>query len=207
MIIVSLGRRKPETYREIAASLSSIIGLSNERAFLESLAGFRNILVHGYAAINRELEEEALRQMELRLPRIINAIKMFVDSVNLDPDIDERLKTVFMRHRVRFAFLFGSRAREGEGRDYDIAVSMDAKSALDLGRLLVDIADALGVHEDQVDLVHVESAPQSVILTILNEGKLIYGNPDDAYQALYKRYIEILDVNETYRVMSITSSR
>lgn len=200
MILVNLGKRKPETYRAIAIELADTMGLSDERKFLESLAGFRNILVHGYALIDRDMEEEAFREMERKLPKIINVIRDFIERLKLDPEVDERLKEVFKRHGVKFAFLFGSRARCGEGRDYDIAVSINVKSALELGKLLVDIADALGVHEDLIDLIHIETAPQTIIYTILNEGKLIYGDPDEAYHALYKRYIEMLDINETYRI-------
>ena len=200
MMLISLGRRKPETYRDIASELAGIISLTEERRFLEGLAGFRNILVHGYALINRDMEEEVFREMEKRLPRIINAVKGFIEKSRLDPKIDEKLIEVFKRHKVKFAFLFGSRARCGEGRDYDIAVSIDVKSAIKLGELLVDIANALGVHEDLIDLIHIESSPQAIIYTILNEGKLIYGDPSEAYHALYKRYIEILDMNETYRI-------
>jgi ABC-type uncharacterized transport system ATPase subunit len=44
--------------------------------------------------------------------------------------------------------------------------------------------------------VHFDTAPSSIILTILEEGKLVYGDPDEAYHALFKRYVELLDLDE-----------
>ena len=199
MIAVKAKGRKPETYREIASFICDFLGLAEERGFLEGLAGFRNILVHGYVAIDEELEEEAFKEMERRLPKVIEAAKKYLERAGIDPNVDERLREVFEHHKVKFAFLFGSRARGGEGRDYDIAVSVEVKSALDLGRLLVDVAEALGVHEDLVDLVHLDTAPLSVVLTILEEGELLYGDPDEAYHALFKRYVEFLDINEALK--------
>ena len=199
MIAVRSRGRKPETYREVASFICDSLGLAEERGFLEGLAGFRNVLVHGYAAIDERLEEEAFKEMERRLPRVIEAAKKYVERTSADPDVDERLREVFERHNVKFAFLFGSMARSGEGRDYDIAVSVEVKSALDLGRLLLDVAEALGIHEDLVDLVHFDTAPLSIILTILKEGRLVYGDPDEAYHALFKRYLELLDLNETLK--------
>jgi hypothetical protein len=37
------------------------------------------------------------------------------------------LRDVFMKHGVKYAFLFGSRARVGTGRDYDIAVVFERR--------------------------------------------------------------------------------
>ena len=68
-----------------------------------------------------------------------------------------------------------------------------------LGRLVIEISDALNVHEDKIDLIHIESTSKTLIKTIILEGKLIYGDPEEAYMDLAKHYIEYLDVNETYR--------
>lgn len=111
----------------------------------------------------------------------------------------ERLSPIFRRYGVRYAFVFGSYARRGVGRDIDIAVSWDIDNALMLGRLVIEISDALNVHEDKIDLIHIESTSKTLIKTIIIEGKLIYGDPEEAYMDLAKHYIEYLDVNETYR--------
>ncbi len=80
-----------------------------------------------------------------------------------------RLRPVFERHDVKYAFLFGSRARAGGvGRDYDIAVSASLRSALELGGLIVDIAEALGVTEDPIDVVHLESVGASILYSVIS---------------------------------------
>lgn len=204
LMAVELGLRKPESYKGIANLIAENLGLGEEdRRFLVGLAGFRNLLVHGYAEIDRDLEEEAFREMEGRLSGILEALKALTERLGDPADslsqVCERLRKVFEESGVKYALLFGSRAREGVGGDFDIAVSMDAKSALELGELLVNVAEALGVKEEQVDLVHIESAGLSMLYTILNEGILIYGNCEEAEEHLYKRYLELLDLaSRTY---------
>ncbi|MGC9072370.1 MAG: HepT-like ribonuclease domain-containing protein [Acidilobus sp.] len=202
MLAVELGKRKPETYRGVASLLSDVLKLSDDdRAFLLGLAGLRNVLVHGYAKVDRRLEEGAFKEIEARLSPIIGRLRG-LDLVSGDPELSlqeiaSRLRPVFQRWGIRYAILFGSRAREGGGRDFDIAVSVRLKSALDLGRMIVDKAEALGVHEDLVDVVQVESADIAVVLTLLGEGKVIYGNPDLARDELVRRYLEFLDINSS----------
>lgn len=199
MIAVYTGGRKPETYRGIARFLSEILG--GYRDFLEGLAGFRNILVHGYATLDRKLEEEGFREIEENIFNLLEELKEYLRGVKADPPQDySRLKKVFEKHGVRYAVLFGSRARGRRGGDIDIAVSGLFKNALQLGRLLVDLADALAVREDRIDLVHLESAPPSLLMTVLREGIIIYGDVDEALWELSKSYIELLDMNETLRL-------
>lgn len=202
MLAVELRDEKPETYRGIADYLSNKLGLSEDlRRFLRSLAGFRNVLVHGYAEIDRGLEEEAFREMEERLPTILEKISNLIMSIG-DPgqigieELRVRLRPVFERHGVKFAFLFGSRARKGVGKDYDIAISANLRSALEIGGLIVDIAEALGVSEDLVDVVHIESADASILYSVISDGVVIYGNEDEAVNYLWRRYLELLDINE-----------
>ncbi len=204
MVSVRMGLRKPETYRGLAALLAEELGLGRDlRRSLEQMAGFRNILVHGYARIDPELEERAFEEMEQRLPAVIEALEKYVEGSGSDPpktSVREGLAEVFKRHRVRFAFLFGSRARSGAGRDYDIAVSVSLRSALELGGLLIDAAEALGVGEEEVDMVHLDAAPPGMIYTVLSEGVLIYGDQEEAYNFLYQRYLELLDVGTLYQL-------
>ncbi len=200
MVATALGEGKPDTYRGLASYISTRAGLpSEDRAFLEGLAGFRNILVHAYADIDRRLEEEAFNEIESRMPAIIERLKVFVEGLHVDPSFMPKLERVLSKHRVRYALLFGSRAREGSGRDYDIAISGEFSSYIEVGKLLVEIAEALGVREDEVDLVLVESAPLHLIHTIVSEGKIVYGDQSLAVEELSRRYVEYIDVNEAYR--------
>ncbi len=203
MYLVAVGEAKPDTYRGVIRSFAERVGLdSRQRTFLEELAGFRNILVHRYAEIDREVELVAFKEILDKIPEIVKAIGDFLEKAEVGPtisDLEVKLSKVFKRHGVRYAVVFGSIARQGHGRDIDIAVSWNIDSMLKLGRLLVDIADALNVHEDTIDLVHIESAPLSLIKSIIEDGKIIYGDRDIVLKELTKYYLEYLDVNETYR--------
>jgi len=206
MLTVYMGLEKPETYRGIMKLIAEKLGLSrSDQEFLVRLAGFRNILVHAYTKIDRELEEKTFSEIEERIAKIVSSIENYIEKTSVDPQVTElsrRLEKVFRKHNVKFAFLFGSIARKGFGRDYDIAVYMDLKNLLELGELIVDIAEALGVNEDRIDLVHLNTAPPNIIYTILLEGKLIHGNKEEALDYLYKKYLEILDINEQYRTIT-----
>ena len=196
MLAVYLGRGKPETYRGIAEFISSLIG-EEHKTFLVELAGFRNLLVHGYARMDRRLEEEAFREMEEELPIVLDKLRGCIDADEIDPRELRGVEEVFRRYGVRYALLFGSRARGEPGRDYDIAVSVELKSALEMGGLLMDLAEALGCPESSIDLIHIDSAPMGILYTLLNEGVIIYGDREEALADLSKRYIELLDLRST----------
>ncbi|WP_243665818.1 DUF86 domain-containing protein [Vulcanisaeta sp. JCM 16159] len=58
MPAIELRGKRPETYGGIADYLSNKLDLGEDlRRFLRGLAGFRNVLGHGYAENNRGLEE------------------------------------------------------------------------------------------------------------------------------------------------------
>ena len=177
MLAVEFRDKKPGTYRDIADYLAGRLGLDEDlRRFLRGLVGFRNVLVHGYAEVSKDLEEEAFREMEEKLPQIIERLSNLISNVG-DPakrdleDLRAKLRPVFERHHVRYAVLFGSRARAGVGRDYDIVVSANLRSALELGELIVDIAEALDVHEDLMDVVHIESVDAGMLYSIIRDGQ------------------------------------
>ena len=205
MLAVYMGLEKPETYRGVMKLLAEKLGLSrSDQEFLVRLAGFRNILVHAYTKIDRGLEEKTFSEIEEKIPKIVSTIGNYVGKISVDPQTTElslKLEKVFRKHNVKFAFLFGSIARKGFGRDYDIAVYMDLENLLELGGLIVDIAEALGVSEDKIDLVHLNTAPLNIVYTILLEGKLIHGNREEALNYLYRKYLEILDINEQHRII------
>jgi len=197
MLAVREAGRKPETYRELALWLSRKLSLDDESTkFLVGLAGFRNILVHGYASIDESLEVAAFREIVEKLPHILDKLKSIAAS-DPDPSMENALWSVASKHGLKYVFLFGSRAREGVGRDYDIAVVFEKRptSALELGLLVVDLAEALGVHEELIDLVDLDTAPLSLVKTVVDEGKIIYGD-NEALDYLWRKYLEYLDANE-----------
>ena len=202
MLAVNEVGRKPEACRELALWLSRRLGLGVSR-FLVGLAGFRNVLVHGYAEIDVSMGVAAFREMVNKLPPILNRLR---DLIGNDPSPDlsiDALRDVFMKHGVKYAFLFGSRARVGTGRDYDIAVVFERgpNNALELGLLIVDLAEALGVHEDLIDLVDLESAPLGLVKTVIDEGRVLWGG-DEALDYLWRRYLMYLDANDMEELTS-----
>ena len=126
----------------------------------------------------------------------MRALKSIVVN-DTDLSIESALRSVASKHDLRYVFLFGSRAREGVGRDYDVAVVFEKRptSALELGLLVVDLAEALGVHEELIDLVDLDTAPLSLVKSIIDVGKILYGD-NEAFDYLWRKYLEYLDANE-----------
>jgi len=189
--------RKPESYKKLAAWLAGEAGLTEEeKEFLVGLAGFRNLLVHGYAQIEPERERSAFLEIRQKIPSILDKISVHVRG---DPSLSDlkKVRKILKRFGVRYAYVFGSVARKGSGRDLDLAVVFEQGAhVLKLGRLLEEVADTLGLPDDLVDLVDLDSADQSILKTIIDEGVVVYGGRK-AEEYLQKKYIELLDVVST----------
>lgn len=86
------------------------------------------------------------------------------------------LGELFRRHGVRFAYLWGSRAR-GEARpdsDYDFAVSMKLRGTTlePYLKLCADLSIALGTED--VDVTLIEDADVLVRYVVQRDGRLLY---------------------------------
>ena len=95
----------------------------------------------------------------------------------VDPQIAEEtdnLSKVF-KGRVEAAFLFGGRAKGYSMKgDCDVAVYFGRPFDLyELGGLLIDIAGAFNISEDQIDITSLDSAPPKTIIKAL-KGKIIF---------------------------------
>ncbi|MET1159609.1 MAG: HepT-like ribonuclease domain-containing protein [Thermoprotei archaeon] len=200
---------KPPTYKGLARYLGEHLSLGKEYiVFLEKLAGFRNILVHGYARINRKLEDEAFKEIYERIPVVLNAIQEYSDKDPCYEDVAKALKRVGKRLGfIRYIILYGSIARNGCGRDIDIAVKGDFKSALDLGRIVSEIEGELGVPADLIDIVDLDNAPPHLVKRILDEGVLVYGDPSTAYPDLARLYSMVLDWFEWEKLLKYKTGR
>ena len=189
--------RKPENYKKLASWLAGEAGLTEkEEEFLVGLAGFRNLLVHGYAQIEPERESSAFLEIRQKIPSILDKLSVHITG---DPSLSDvkRVRKVLKRFGVRYAYVFGSVARRGSGRDLDLAVVFEqGADVLKLGRLLEEVADTLGLTDDLVDLVDLDSADQGILKTIIDEGVVVYGGKE-AEVYLEKKYIELLDVIPT----------
>ncbi|WP_243671586.1 nucleotidyltransferase domain-containing protein [Vulcanisaeta sp. JCM 16161] len=127
----------------------------------------------------------------------MNQLLSLINKSGIDPSTSgEMLNRVFARHGVVLAFLFGSRARgsAGEDSDYDIAVL--ARGPLnheEVVELVKDLADALGVPVDKVDLVDLSRAPNELVYVVLRDGVPIYAVDWELARRLVARmYVRIL---------------
>lgn len=202
MVVAGLGRRL-ERYSDIGPLLRELGMLDEDDAkLLRAMAGLRNILVHMYASVDRSKVLEASKTLAVDAKRISESILEKVRSKGLDPKeggvqhgkIVERLRDV-LAGRVRLAYLFGGRCKGyALKRDYDIAVLMPENYTLfDLGLLQVDVARALGVEEEAVDLFCLNDAPPRLVLEALDCIPIVK-DPIEAFELRLKALREILDL-------------
>jgi uncharacterized protein len=109
--------------------------------------------------------------------------------------------------------LFGSRARgeEHEASDWDLAVFCDEEArqhyehgGWDAGRLLVVLGQVLGLTEDEVDLVELETCSGILAHHIAQDGLIIYekqsGRFEEFRQAMLKSPSELKLYRQNVRV-------
>ena len=198
--------RKPGTYRELARWLARRAELGDELAsFLEGLAGFRNILVHMYAEIDRRLEEQAFREILAKTPRVIEALERLARDPCLT-EIIKKLKRAADEIKPRYILIFGSVARSGCGRDVDVAVKLGRKpSLLEAGRIQVILEDYLRA---PVDLVVIDyGVPPTLAKTLVDEAIVVYGDEREARRDLLRMYLEYLDWAEEAKKLWTNSRR
>jgi predicted nucleotidyltransferase len=89
----------------------------------------------------------------------------------------ERFRPIAERHGVSFLVKFGSQASGVPGplSDTDILVGLpQTPSLLEEARLKADLAEALGVAEDTLDLSFAGSAGGLLVVRALEEGEVLY---------------------------------
>ena len=190
--------RKPGTYRQLARWLAERAGLGEElAAFLEGLAGFRNILVHMYVELDKELEERAFRAILENTPRVLEALRGLAKDPCLG-EVVEALRRSAAEIKPRYILLFGSIARTGCGRDVDVAVKLGRKpNLLEAGRMQVILEDYTGAPVDLVILDY--GVPPGLAKTLVDEAIVVYGDEREARRDLYRLYLEYLDWAEEAR--------
>jgi len=102
---------------------------------------------------------------------------------------------------VLLAYLFGSRAqgRRSPISDYDLAVLLKDNSLRGMGRVLFEVAGALGVNEDQVDILDLSKAPIGLKVKVLKEGVRVL---DRGYEGALVR-----EVNETFPELALQRTK
>ncbi|MCE4613398.1 MAG: DUF86 domain-containing protein [Desulfurococcales archaeon] len=185
---------KPETYRALIRWLAERLGASEEeKRFLEGLAGFRNILVHMYAELDRDLELEAFREINSMMPRILEMLERYSSSDPCREEVAQALRRIAGELGIRYVILFGSLARKECGNDVDLAVELreHPRSMLEIGKLRAMLEDEL---KTRVDLVVLNlPVPAHLAKAIVDDGIVLYGDSRRAEETLLRLYKEYLD--------------
>ena len=200
MVITALGGRTPKGYSEVGELLSDLGVLGEGDAkLLKSMSGMRNILVHAYATIRRDIVTGSASKLRIDAPRLARTLRGSLEGKVVDPtsraNFEKSLHKVF-KGRVKAALLFGGRAKGYSLKgDIDIAVYFGRTHDLyELGELAVDIAKALNVREDQLDVVSLDSATPEMVLEAL-DGELIYVDDDyTLFELRLRALMEWLDL-------------
>lgn len=167
---------------------------------MKAMAVLRNILVHGYAAVEPEKVVECSKRVGQDALRIAEAIISALEGRGIDPFEDEAVAKIrdVLRGRVRLAYLFGRRAKGYSLKgDYDVAVNVEGGCDLyELGLLQVDLSEALG--DERVDVVCLNSAPPDMVLEAL-PGVPVIDDPALRAELNARALAELNDVEITTR--------
>jgi predicted nucleotidyltransferase len=179
--------------------------LSEQNAeLIKEVVAARNAVAHAYRGIgSKDLVELATNL----LPKVEDLCRLLVDYVrksSLDPEtaFPYMCKKVFEKNQVKLTYLFGSRARgvSGSGSDYDFAVLLGRRTTVrDEIKLALDLAEALDVPVDKVDVVALDGADPELIYRILKEGRLVYASSEEERKR-WERHalIETLEFRDFY---------
>lgn len=200
MAISVVDGRTPKGYSEIGTLLAEL-GLLDEKdaKVLKSMAGMRNILVHAYAIVDRNLVMSSVSKLIEDAPRIAKSLKEGLKGEKIDPPsldvLHKNLQEVF-KGRVKAAFLFGGKAKGYAFKgDYDISVCFGKPRDLyDLGELVVDLAKALNVEEDKIDIVDLDSAAPEIVLEALKGIPLFVEDDYVVFELKVKATLALLDI-------------
>lgn len=213
MIVADLGLRKPGTYSRLGTVLRHQDVLTDEEErHIKTVARARNTLAHAY----RRLEVSDLSSVRSEIlplaEKISRKLIEYTAETELDPEpevhleeLRTRLQPVFQKHKVLLAYLFGSRGRgtaEAES-DYDFAVLFeeDADVLCEI-KLSVDIAEALKISADLVDVVALDQADTAIKYRLIKEGRPIYWANrkvrDEWERTTYLRLLELRQLHNLY---------
>jgi uncharacterized protein YutE (UPF0331/DUF86 family) len=207
MVVAALGLRRPRAYSEVGYILWEQGVLSRHDAeILRSMAGLRNVLVHAYARVDRGRIFEFAERLKVDARRVASAVLKGVEGKPIDPPEDsvagmvEKLKRA-LSGKVVLALLYGGRAKGYALKgDYDVAVLMEQGCDLyKLGELVVDVAEALGVPEELVDVVCIDALPPEHALEALSGVPVIVGDPAPLLDLKLKALQQLLDLEEGLR--------
>jgi len=155
--------------------------------------------VHAHAIVDRNIVMSSANRLMEGAPRIAKTLREGLKGRTIDPpaidELPKNLQEVF-KGRVKAAFLFGGRAKGYSLKgDYDISVYFWRPHDLyDLGELAVDVAKALNVDEDKVDIIDLDSATPEIVLEALNGIPLFVEDEYVVFELKVKATLALLDI-------------
>ena len=184
MIVADLGLIKPHAYVELGAILceKGVLG-EGDAELIEKVAATINVIAHAYRKVEAEDLVEVASDLLPKVEDLCKFLMGYVRDSNLDPEMacPSTCTEVFKKHGVKLVYLFGSRAKTTarEDSDYDFAVLFGGKTTVkDEVELMLNLADALNVSVDRVDVVVLDKADQELVYRVLKEGKLVYASSE-----------------------------
>jgi uncharacterized protein YutE (UPF0331/DUF86 family) len=209
MVISAMGGPRPTSYSEIGRILKDAGAIGGEEAeTLRSMAGLRNLLVHAYAVVRRERVLEFARRLKVDALKIASSMLKGLERRGVDPpskadEVVEKIKKV-LEGRVVLAYLYGGRAKGYSLKgDYDIAVLLKEPCDLyEIGEIVVEVAEALGVKEEDVDVVCLDALPPEHVLEAL-DGLPIIDEPRLAFELKVRALLLLLDMEESERFTNL----
>lgn len=203
MIVADMGLRKPSTYAGLAETMFEGMVIDASKAeIVKKIVVARNTLAHAYRKLSKKDLESVVKDVLPNAKILVETLLKYVELNRLDPSssVTNLASTAFKEHKVKLAYLFGSRAR-GLFRldsDYDYAVlfGRDA-SMLDEVELTISLAERLKVPIDLMNVVALDSADLSLVYRVLKEGKLVYCE-DESFKRDWERkaLLAILDSSD-----------
>jgi uncharacterized protein YutE (UPF0331/DUF86 family)/predicted nucleotidyltransferase len=111
-----------------------------------------------------------------------------------------RLREVFEEFKgVEVAILFGSMVRDGfSAHDIDLALKLEREDLLEVGWIVFQIAKALHVNEDRVDVTLLNHANPILLSKILRDGIVIKAQPE-AIEKLLQRAQQAPDASIEFK--------
>ena len=207
MIVADLGLIKPSAYGELGVILSEKGILSEGNVeLIKKVAATRNVIAHAYRRVEADDLVEVASSLLPKVEDLCGFLIGYIRDSSLDPEMacPSACTEVFKRNGAKLAYLFGSRARATcrEDSDYDFAVLLSRKATVkDEVELMLNLADALNVSVDKVDVVILDNADQELVYRVLKEGKLMYAS-SEGERRLWERsaLIKALESRDIYGV-------
>lgn len=211
LMVLSAVGSSPKGYGDIASSLGRFGFLSSSDAeLMRSMAGLRNVLVHAYVGVNREIIKKSSERLPEDAASIADKILSSAKQRSLDPSkavssIAETLKRA-LKDRVKLAFLFGSQVKGHSLRgDIDVAVYFGRRpDPYEVGALVSDLHEALG--REDVDVLLIDACDNLALAYEAVQGEPIMGDEAEILWLKTKIASQYIDYEEELKHIKATFS-